>query len=104
QQPDSTYAIVGVVADARNNGLKEKAPWMAYHSIVQEPDYPQSVDLRVTGRPEPVIASLRAAIASVDKALPVREVVTVGDFIERGLSRERLVARLAGSFGILALV
>jgi ABC-type antimicrobial peptide transport system permease subunit len=36
--------------------------------------------------------------------VPVRDIVTVGRYIERGLSRERMVAKLAGSFGILALI
>jgi hypothetical protein len=97
--------IVGVVADARANGLKDAAPRMVYHPLAQgQGEYVQSVDVRAAGRPEPVIAGLRAALATFDQNLPVREVVTVGDYVERGLSREKMVARLAGSFGILALI
>jgi len=62
------------------------------------------VDVRIAGRPEPAIAALRTALAQADRALPVREVLSVGDLVERGLSRERLVARLAGGFGVLALI
>ena len=40
----------------------------------------------------------------VSPTLPVREIVTLSDLLERGVSRERLVARLAGSFGVLALL
>lgn len=36
--------------------------------------------------------------------LPVRDLPNLSDLLERRLSRERLVARLAGSFGMLALV
>jgi predicted permease len=105
--PDTSanMTIVGVVADARANGLKDAAPRMVYHPLAQgQGEYVQSVDVRAAGRPEPVIAGLRAALATFDQNLPVREVVTVGDYVERGLSREKMVARLAGSFGILALI
>jgi ABC-type antimicrobial peptide transport system permease subunit len=40
----------------------------------------------------------------VDPDLPIGEVATLDHVLERGLSRERLVARLAGGFGILALL
>jgi predicted permease len=105
EDPTGVFEVVGVVPDVHNNGLKEKEPWMVYHALAQDSDtYAQSLDVRVSGRPEPVIGALRAAIGKVDRNLPVPEVVTVGSLIERGLSRERLVARLAGGFGILALV
>jgi ABC-type antimicrobial peptide transport system permease subunit len=44
------------------------------------------------------------ALPEVSPSLPVREIVALSDLLERGLSRERLVARLAGSFGVLALL
>src|SRR5688572_13449921 len=45
---------------------------------------------------------IRFAIASVDPNLPVREVVPVAELLGRGLSRERLLARLAGVYGVVA--
>lgn len=98
------FEIIGVVADARMNGLKEAVPRMVYHPLAQGQEFVQSVDVRVAGRPEGVINALRNSIAAVDPNLPVREVVLLANVVERGLSRERLVARLAGSFGILALL
>jgi predicted permease len=101
---DPELEIIGVARDVRVNGLKDPAPRMVYRALAQRPQYVQSLDARINGRPEAVIAGLRNAIASVDRDLPVREVVTMGSVIERGLSRERLVARLAGAFGVLALL
>jgi predicted permease len=97
------FEIIGVVGDARLNGLKEAAPRMVYYPLAQGPEFVQSVDVRVAGPAEGIINALRNSIAAVDANLPVREVVMLGNVVERGLSRERLVARLAGSFGILAL-
>jgi len=63
-----------------------------------------SVEARTDGPPEQVTRAIRAAIAAVDPNLPVREVVTLSDLLERGLSREKLLARLAGVFSGLALL
>jgi predicted permease len=104
ESPDG-QEVIGVVSDARFNGLKDPEPWLVYHPLAQGPtEYVTSIDVRATGNVEPVIAALRSAIGAADRNLPVREVVKLGDLVERGLSREKLVARLASSFGILALV
>jgi hypothetical protein len=102
--PDPGFEIVGVAGDTRANGLREPMPLMAYFALAQGQEFVQAVDVRIGGSAEPVIAGLRAALASVDQNLPVREIITLGDYIDRRLSRERLVARLAGGFGILALI
>ena len=103
-QPDG-IEVVGVVADVRFNGLKEAEPRMVYHPLAQAAnEYASSIDVRINGRPEPVVAALRTALMQADRNLPIREVITIGNLVERGLNREKLVARLAGSFGILALV
>jgi predicted permease len=97
--------VVGVVRDARVNALREAPPRMVYFPLAQgSHTYINSLEVRVAGPPEPVVASLRTALRDVSPTLPVREVVTLSDLLERGLSRERLVARLAGSFGVLALL
>ena len=102
--PDQTFEIIGLVPDVRQNGLREKAAALAYHPLAQSQEYVQALDVRIAGRPEPIIAAMRNAVASVDRNLPIRETITVGDYLERSLSRERLVARLASGFGLLALL
>jgi predicted permease len=103
--PTYDIEIVGVVRDARVNALRETPPRVVYFALAQRPqEYVNSLEVRVAGRPEPVLASLRAAIRDASPEVPVREIVTVADLLERGLSRERVVARLAGSFGVLALL
>jgi predicted permease len=103
--PDNLIEVVGVVRDTRFNGLKEEAPRIVFHPLAQgQGEYASSLDVRIAGRPEPVIAALRTSLTAADRNLPVREIVKLGDLVERGLSREKLVARLASSFGILALI
>jgi hypothetical protein len=77
---------------------------MIYYALAQGSAYVSSLEVRVVGRPESVITGLRNAIASVDRTLPIREVVPMEQVVTRGLVREKLIARLAGGFGILALL
>ena len=97
--------VVGVVRDARVNALREAAPRLVFRPLAQGPrEYVTSVEVRVAGAREPVTASLRNAIRQVDPMLPLRDISPLSDLLERGLTSERLVARLAGSFGVLALM
>ena len=99
------FEIVGVVRDVRVNSIKQTPPRMLFRPLSQEPsEYVQSVEARVDGPVEDVTRMIRFAIASVDPNLPVREVVPVAELLGRGLSRERLLARLAGVFGVMALL
>jgi predicted permease len=97
--------VVGVVRDLRPNALRETPTSLVFRPLAQGPgEYINSIEVRIAGPTAPVAAALRAALKSVDPQLPVRDVATLSDLLERGLNRERLVARLAGSFGILALL
>ena len=99
------FEIVGVVRDARVNFIKQAPARMVFRPLSQAPEeYVQSVEARADGAPAEVARMIRFAIASVDPDLPVREVVPVAELLGRGLSRERLLARLAGVFGVMALL
>lgn len=99
--------VVGLVRDVLANSVREPAPPLIFHALAQNPsEYISSIEARFTGDPGTgaMDRAMRRAIASVDRDLPVREVVTVEELVERSLSRERMVARLAGAFGLLALL
>jgi predicted permease len=97
--------VIGVVADARVNSIKQAPGRLVYFPLAQGPtEYINSIQARVSGPADAVIGSIRNATAAVDRKMPLREVVTIKELLERGLISERLVARLAGTFGILALL
>jgi predicted permease len=103
EQP--TFEVVGVVRDARVNAIKQEPPRLVFHPLSQGPqEYALSVEARIAGPPAEAVRAIRAAIARVEPNLPLREVVPVADLLERGLSRERLLARLAGVFSAMALL
>ncbi|MFN8573774.1 MAG: ABC transporter permease [Gemmatimonadaceae bacterium] len=102
---DSAIEVIGVVRDARVNTIKDAPPRMAYYPLAQVPsEYPNGIEVRFDGPAVTVIPLIRAAIASVDRALPVREIVTLDELLGRGLREQSLVSQLAGLFSILALL
>lgn len=102
---DPDMEVVGVVRDLRPNYLRVEPPAMVFRALAQGPqEYISSLEARVAGAPESVMLAVQRALAAVDRDLPISEVTTLENLLERGLTRERLVARLAGAFGILALL
>ena len=99
------FEVIGVVRDVRANFIKERPQRLVFLPLAQTPrEYVTSLEARITGAPEAAAVGVRNALASVDRMLPVRDVTPLSIVLQRGLSRERLVARLAAAFGALALL
>ena len=96
--------IVGVVKDVKYYSLTENPKPMVYYPHSQDSGALQNLAVRFSGRPESVVPQIRQVICSVNTNLPVDEVVTLADHIERSLVQQKLVARLASFFGLLALL
>jgi predicted lysophospholipase L1 biosynthesis ABC-type transport system permease subunit len=96
--------VVGVVSDAKYGSLTEQFHPMAYYSHTQRPQPLSNFVVRFTGVPEAVVPPLRQAIKQVNHNLPVDEVVALSDHIGRSLVQQKLIARVASFFGLLALL
>ena len=59
--------------------------------------------MRTAADPQAILPAIREVVAQVNTNLPLFDVKTESEQIDRLLFRERLVARLAGFFGLLAL-
>lgn len=100
----SEFQIIGVVADARANGLRRSVPPMAYYALAQHPDqYVRNLYVRADGSIETVRAALREAVRTAAPGLAIREVVTLGELTERSVSAERVVSNLTALFGLLGV-
>ena len=79
---------------------------MFYVAIEQEQDSDgyDSLVVRAAGKPEALMSQIRAALRSEDPNLAISEVTTLGEIVDRSLGREKLLAKLAGFFGVLALL
>jgi predicted permease len=94
--------IVGVVADARVNAVREAVTPMAYYPL--PPDlFAGALDVRTAGDPRAMVDALRKAIARVDPNLPIERVTMLTDQAGSTLRQERLIARLTTVLGVLAL-
>jgi len=101
----ATIEIVGVVRDAKIDGLREAVPPLALYPLAQGPEeFARNLYVRTAGSPDTVKASLARAVQNADPNLAIREVVTLADLTERTVVRERLVSQLTAVFGSLAVV
>jgi len=100
--------IVGVVRDAHTQTLHEPPVPMIYFPIDQRPaarnTAPSNLDVRVAGDPRQAVAAVREAIRRAEPGLLLNDVGLMSARLEQDLSRERLVAYLAFSFGLLTLL
>jgi predicted permease len=103
-RPQKDLEIVGVVKDAKYGTVAEQMRPMAYYPHAQVSQPLENFVVRFSGAPEAIVPQVRQAIKQVNRNLPVDEVVSLSEFIGRSLTRQKLVARLASFFGLLALL
>jgi predicted permease len=98
---DPRYEIIGVVGDTKYAGLRDELAPTAYIPLK---DGDAHFALRTTINPQALLPRVRKIVSDVDNNLPLFDVRTQTERIERLLFNERLLARLASLFGLLALV
>jgi predicted permease len=101
---DSSRAeVVGVAADAKYTVLRGATPPTVYVSALQQVDGNANFAVRLVAPDAAMLAAIRAAVREVDPALPVLNLRTQDEQIDRLHAQERLFARLSGFFGLVAL-
>jgi predicted permease len=95
------YQIVGVVRDSKYNDLRREIHAMMY---IPQTAVAASFELRTAADPQAILPAIRNVVAQVNANLPLFDVKTESEQIDRLLFQERLVARLSSFFGLLALV
>ena len=96
--------VVGVVKDAKYGVVTEQFRPMAFYPVTQSPQPLSNFVVRFNGSADSVVPQIREAVKQVNNNLPIDDVVTLSDFIGRSLVQQKLVARLASFFGLLALL
>lgn len=98
------YEIIGVVADARSQGLRRSVPPIVYYALAQHPDeYVRNIYVRASGSVDTVRAALRDAVKAAAPGLAIREVVTLGELADRSVSQQKFVSNLTALFGLLGV-
>ena len=95
--------VVGIVGNTVINQVGEDPQPLAYLPLTQ--DYPPAatVQVRTSGDPRAVIATVRRQIQALDPNLAITNVQTVEDVLNQGLWAPRMAAALLTLFGGLAL-
>jgi len=103
--PGEPFYVVGVVRDVLHHGPREPAAPVLYYCSTQEnPGSNRGFVVRTSVRAEAFIAALRAEARRLDPEALVHDPRTLTEDIDELLVRERILAVLAGIFGMIALV
>ncbi|MGO9335948.1 MAG: ADOP family duplicated permease [Terracidiphilus sp.] len=98
------YTIVGVAKDSKYRSVDEKPRAMAYYPYTQNGDAAETlqVELRTAGNPLALLPSAERAVHELDPAIPLEKPMTQAAVFEDSYAQQRLFARLAMFFGLLA--
>jgi putative ABC transport system permease protein len=97
--------IVGVVRQVKGAPVELEEPIHVYVPLGQDASVSASLVVRPrSGSADALTPIVRAAIASVDKSIPVTRVRTMEEIAWQAMSRQRFRAVLVVTFGALALV
>jgi predicted permease len=96
--------VVGIIKDIKNDGLDIVGVPHIYVPIYQSPRRDLSVVLRTSLPAKILEPHIRHEIQSIDPALPVFNVSSMNDVLDRSLASRRFSADLVGGFAGLALL
>jgi len=102
-KPDPVYQIVGLVRNTKYYELREDYQPISFLPMAQDesPDAEATYVLRTSAPVGGVLRAITAAVAEVNPELGV-EFSILTEQLKESLMRERLMAALAGAFGLLA--
>ena len=95
------WVAVGVVSDAKYQDLRSAVEPTMY---VPSSGGNTSFEMRTGSNPLAIVPSVRSVVSQMDGNLPVFDVHTQTQLIDQLLLQERMIAKLSGFFGVLALV
>jgi hypothetical protein len=100
-----TYVITGVVRNSLYEAFGEPAIPMLYFSYRDRPSVMGEIHLRTrTGTETAVLPAMRRVVRDIDPTLPVFNVRTLSEHVERNLILRRIPARIFVVLGPLLLV
>jgi putative ABC transport system permease protein len=96
--------IVGIIKDIKNDGLDIDGVPHIFVSVYQDPSKQVSVVLRTSLPATLLEPQIRHEIQSIDPGLPVFNVSSMNDILDRSLASRRFSADLVGGFAGLAML
>jgi predicted permease len=96
--------IVGILRDAKYDSVRDEVPPTMYMPYLQRPLQGAVFHVRTAGNPAGAIGVIRDAMHKIDPNLPLMNVATQTETVEKRLQQERVFAQAYALFGALALV
>jgi predicted permease len=96
--------IIGVVRDAKYDNLREDARHMTYQPMPEDRGGLGLLHLRLASGTAGLTNQIQHVLNVVEPNLTVHQVTTLEDAINETLASERLVTKLLGFFGVMALL
>jgi predicted permease len=101
---NSQLEVVGVIRDAKYDSVRDAAPPTMYVPYLQARAASAVIAVRTAGDPAAATGSVREAVRQVDPNLPMVDISTQLEQVERRFQQEQLFAQAYALFGGLALV
>jgi predicted permease len=96
--------IVGILRDAKYESVRDAAPPTMYVPLQQNPRGFGVFEVRTAGPTASVMSGIREAVRQVDSTLPIMDVSTQIEQVEKRFAQEKVFAQAYTLFGALALV
>ncbi len=96
--------IVGILRDAKYDSVRDEAPPTMYVPYVQRPMQGAVFHVRTAADPAGAIGLIRDAMRRIDPNVPLMNVATQTETVEKRLQQERVFATAYVLFGALALL
>jgi len=101
----SRFEVIGVVTDAQDHDLRAVPVRRMYIPYLNPQEYGAvRVIVRTAGNPAAVANQVRREIVAQDPAIPILSIDALPALLRASIRSERLVAKLASGFGVLALL
>jgi len=111
--PDAIREVVGIVGDVKIDGLDQTRPSAALYfplGQVSAPadggwgSFPMTLVVRSTSSPQGLVSAVSNAVHTVDREMPLRDILTMDDLVANSLTQQRFNMLLLGAFAGLALL
>jgi predicted permease len=101
-EPDgSGFVVIGVVSNIKYNSLREAVAPTTYAPAVGGP---VTFAVRTAASPTALAAAVREVVRQTEPNLPIIDISTQAETIDRLLAQERIIAQLASFIALLALL
>jgi ABC-type antimicrobial peptide transport system permease subunit len=98
------FTIVGIIKDIKQDGLDVNGVPHIYTSVYQELGRTLNLAVRTSLAPSLLEAQIRSEIQAIDPGLPVYNIRTLNEVMERSLAQRRFAAELVAAFALMAVL